>query len=221
MMRGLASTWRPRWRLFSALGIAAALTGCSEQAPKSESDISEKKSTEERVNEILQSIIDGVQLIESSDRLTKITGEVDESSQPPHYLVLYEGCLEGFVSGTLCVRDGTHVVEIVAPGTHIIRSVEQRYVFESFGSVPEYTLSGTLDSFAEVSVDTVAKTTEVAGLAYGTLAVSGALSGSVEADLDIGGGRNYTESTATPIVVEGQLRHGGTAYPVAGGFHRE
>lgn len=203
-----------------ALAIVA-LVGCSKPSPTSESDFTETQSTEARVGALFQSVIDGVQLIESSDRLTKVTGEVDDSVDPPRYQVLYEGCLDGFAAGSFCVRDGVHVIEIVAPESHIIRSVEQTYVFDGFGSVPDYTMTGSLYSYVEVSVDAAAKTTEVEGLASGSVAVSGALSGEVGVELEIGGGRNYTESAATPIVVTGAMTHDGKSYPVDGGFLRE
>jgi hypothetical protein len=213
-------------RALVALPILAALLGgasaCDDPATKSESNVSEKtKSTSERIDDLFQSVLDGVQLIESADSVTKLTGEIDTSTQPPHYLVLYEGCLDGFLSGSFCVRDGSHLIEIVAPETHIIRSVDQRYLLDRFASVPDYAMTGTLDSYVEVSVDVAEQMTEVSGLASGTFAVTGALEGDVGVELEIGGGRDYTEGTATPIVITGTMSFAGESYPVEGGFHRE
>ncbi len=112
-------------------------------------------------------------------------------------------------------------MDVITPEVHIIRSVDQRYVLDGFGSVTDYALSGVIDSHADVAVDTSAQTTDVQGTATGAIEVTGALSGSVQVDLTIGGGRNYTEATATPIVVEGTFNFGGIDYAVSGGFQRQ
>lgn len=200
---------------------SSALAGCKDAGQTADEVVAVPLSKEERMQALFESIIDGVQLIESNDGVNKVTGDVDESTTPPSYTVAFEGCVGGFVGGSFCVRDGRHLIEVITPAIHIIRTVDQRYALESFGSVPEYALTGNLDSHVGVTVDTDAQTTVVEGTAIGDLQVSGDITGTVGVSLVVGGGRNYTESTATPIEVSGTLMHEGESYSVRGGFQRE
>jgi hypothetical protein len=201
------------------LALVACTAACSKDDGKSEANVEE--NTTAKVQAFFDSLIDGVQLIESAEDMSKQTGAIDESTAPPSYRVTYEGCVDGYVGGNFCVQEGLHVIDVVTDTVHIIRSVDQTYALNEFGSVPDYRMTGTIASHVDVTVDTNAQTTGVAGTAKGTLVASGQLAGDVGVDLVIGGGRNYTESAATPIEVTGTLTYQGEAYPVEGGFLRE
>lgn len=198
-----------------------SLTACSEPGTTS-SDATEVVLTkEEHMQALFQSLLDGVQLIEAHDAIAKTSGPLDGATEPPRYDVTFGGCMDGFVAGAFCVEDGKHQVEVVTPEVHIIREVEQTYALEAFASVPDYVMSGRLLSLIEVVVDTTQHTTDVDGLASGELEVRGGIRGSVGVELEIDGGRNYTESTATPIFVTGTFTHEGERFIVEGGFQRE
>lgn len=201
--------------------LAAVITGCSEPPANQQSPASTEIPVETRIDQLFETLIDGVQLIESAQDVAKQSGPLDESTAPPSYTVSYAGCLDGFVGGAFCVADGLHRVDVVAPSLHIIRSVDQRYELKAFASTPDFALTGDIDSHVQVAVDVESETTAVEGTAKGQLEVTGELDGPVGVDLSIGGGRNYTEATATPIVVEGTFTYDGETYAVSGGFQRE
>ncbi len=206
-----------KWIALSLLALAAC-----DDAGKSVDDVAERPLTKQQhLQALFESVLDGVQLIESSEKMAKVRGAIDETTSPPRYEVTYEGCLDGFVSGSFCVQAGRHLIDVVTPEIHIIRAVDQRYVLDGFASVPEYTMVGSLDSHVAVKVDTTEHTTEVEGTATGELEVSGGVSGTVGVSLIIGGGRNYTQSAATPIIVSGTFVHEGETFAVEGGFQRE
>lgn len=209
----------------TALAAAMCLSlvcACSETGPtQAESNITEEEPIEIRMQALFDSVLDGVQLIESAENVEKVSGPIDETTAPPHYEVAYEGCASGHAGGTFCVREGRHLVDVFASDVHIIRRVDQRYDLEGFGSVADLVMTGALTSSVDVTVDTVAHTTQVLGAAAGELQVSGAIDGAVVVDLVVEGGRNYTESAATPLVVSGTMTYRGVAHPVDGGFHRD
>jgi len=202
--------------------IALTLAGCTDVGSSAENVAQAPGLTRaQHIQALFDSLLDGVQLIEANDEVVKVSTAVDGSTSPPRYEVGYEGCVEGFVSGSLCVEQGRHLVEIQSPEVHIIRAVEQSYVLDGFGSLPDYQMTGDLFSIVDVRVDTGRQTTQVEGLASGVLVVAGGIEGVVEVELELGGGRNYTESAATPILVEGTFIYDGEPFGVEGGFQRE
>ncbi len=208
-------------RTLAALLLTTSV-GCTEaeDGNQEQPTTSDPVPTEAHISALFDSLLDGVQLIESA-ALDKTVGPVDETSQPPTFQISFEGCVDGFVQGSLCVRDGVHVIQVVAPDVNVIRSVDQRYVLKNFGSVPGYSLTGTFEMRVDVTVDTQAQTSSVTGSGSASFEVGGELEGPVQVALTIEGGRNYTESTATPIRADGTFTYAGVAYPVSGGFQRE
>lgn len=205
-------------RRVALAGMLFALFACDEPSQSVDEVIEKQPTKQEQMQALFESVLDGVQLIESNENIAKVTGEVDSSAS---YEVTYEGCVDGFIGGALCVREGRHIIDVVTPEIHIIRSVDQRYTFDGFASVVAYSLTGGLESHVGVTVDTDEHATHVEGTATGTLEVTGDITGPVAVSLTVGGGRNYTESAATPIVVSGTLTHGGEVFDVQGGFQRE
>ncbi len=176
---------------------------------------------EENIDALFQSVIDGLQAMENLDTLQRSAGPQDDSTDPPSYVVTYQGCMSGYFAGTICLEGGEQVIEVVEADTHIIRELQQAEVFDGFSSVEYFTIDGRLEAQVEVQIDPSSHETSIGGTATGALTVRGRLKGSVDVALEISGGRNYTERTSTPVMLEGTFTFDGTEYPVEGGFQRE